>query len=342
MKKIYCFILSLGLFISANSQDVGLTSIVNPAPGQQIHLMFDYEIEFSITNFDNQTLPSGTKMTIDLLYNGFFYTTYNLTMDGALPSGDSAFVSLPAQTIAGPSLLDICLVVNMSSDQNKLNDTICETYDFSTNSDLDIGIDEIVIVTPNDTVFGTGSTINRMDVVVKNYGPVTIPRDYQIIFRYEMYTTNRTFGRKLNSHLDSGDVVTYTIPFAHPTIQEDPGSFQVCVRTDKAEDVNSTNDEDCNSYLVVDFTGTKDYEQTIDQLYFADGRLFLKLDHYETSTVNLNIYNLTGQLVTSKVLTTNDFVALNSIALNELKKGIYFVQLDDGLSSIQSRKILIE
>jgi hypothetical protein len=71
-------------------------------------------------------------------------------------------------------------------------------------------------------------------------------------------------------------------------------------------------------------------------------QLLLSFDEPENSVQKINLYSISGQMLTSYLLVTNQNQKQYEITLPELKTGLLFVQIDDGKIALRTVKVMIQ
>ncbi|MDX2174311.1 MAG: T9SS type A sorting domain-containing protein [Bacteroidota bacterium] len=130
------------------------------------------------------------------------------------------------------------------------------------------------------------------------------------------------------------------------------GVYNLIVYLDFGNDVAESNENNnIVSFGTFNFVGTTGLiENATPTLSFnvfpnpsSDGELNVTINSdKKADNPNIKIYNLEGKEVYSKQLAEMNMVEHNKLYLNDLPKGLYFVQLLSGNSVLSSQKVLIE
>lgn len=338
-RKLISAIVLASMASTARPQDVALTSMIYPEPGQLVHLMFSYEIEFVLKNTGSTVVPAATTMSLSMLYDGTLTSpTYTLNCPKLNP-GDSISVTIPPQTFSTPnSQIELCIVVKWNSDVNMANDTVCNLMPFTIDNNVDLSPSFIDILIPAvDSVINPGETIYRLGVKMDNLGTVTLPRDYTIKTESKMYNQTRNFSEKTKTAVDSGSFYPMNLLGSQPQVQSQNGTFQICVTlVGNADDVEPANNEYCQLFYAYDWTSLMEQYQ-LSMKSNIRGENLVVSDCPAEAVVE--IYTSTGQLALKRGISAG---GPQYFSLSGLDRGIYLVKVvADGIL-LHSNKIVLQ
>lgn len=325
----------------AYGQDLGLPSMIYPVPNQRVHLAFQYPIEFVMKNYGSSAVANGTSMTFNLYFDGTIGpTTYNLSSP-KINAGDSISITIPVQTFSTPNpTMELCVVVNWPADKNKANDTICNTLRFSVDNNIDIGPTKLDILVPDvDSIIKPSEQIIIMDARIRNFGTVTLPRDYTVKVETRIGTQTRSFSGKTTTALDTGAYFDLKLVGSQPPVPSKSGPFQFCVTiVDHAADKNPSNDEHCQIFYAYDFTSVGEVSDGTIDAYPLNGELIL--NNVPAADVYLRIFNLSGQVVMERSL--NNASPRGTINISTLERGVYILNITSEEGVLLQDKISID
>ena len=137
MKKLYISILAVAFsFNIASSQtfDVGVTAILDPAPGSTVASTFNDTMTFMLQNFGD-TIFTGTDILFGVLVDGVLMPTgYTLPLGVDFPPNTAALVT-GVVDLASLNLNDgihtVCISTANLTDVNLANDSACGNYTIS-------------------------------------------------------------------------------------------------------------------------------------------------------------------------------------------------------------------
>lgn len=321
--------------------DISPTQIIYPVANQRVHLIFDYEIEFVLKNTGTTSIFKNTIIPIDLLFDGTFYQTFNLNLgNSTLGIGDSLFVTIPAQTISSPnSVTEMCIVTRLAGDKNDVNDTICENLRFSLDNIIDLTPTKVDIVIPAaDSTIEVGSKIIKMEGTITNAGNTTLPRDYSIRIEYQMYSTVRVFTGKTTTFLDTSG--NFIINMGnHPKVHSNPGQFNVCLTILNTDDQNAQNDQYCETFTAVDYTGIDEEKNNSFSIYSNNHIVSIK-QNGQVHAFSVMIFDMLGKQLYFDELNKNQ--DLYQIDLTGHSSNVIFVQvLDQQGLPLQSTRLIL-
>lgn len=320
------FLLLIGL--STSAQDVGIARMVYPEDNQRVHLQYTYPIDFVLKNYGS-TSVQYKDISFDMLYDKQFWQTYGMGPTGTLAPGDSVEISIPALTIAtANSTIEICIATKLNGDNNANNDTVCNLLYFSLDSYLDLKPVLVRIISPliSDSTIGVGTKVIQMEGYIKNVGNVTLPKNYTVLMRYSMYTKNRTFAGSVTSSLDTAGLITIKMIGGLPTVQNSPGPFNVCINILNSDDKDVSNNEYCQTFYAIDFTGIGTHNKEEYNSYaYKDNINIIQPDDAEN--IQIRIHNSSGQLVYLNKASARS--GLDFINLGHLGSGVYIIDITD-------------
>ena len=137
--RLILFILLLFVTDFARSQDIGISGIANPIPGQDIVAGADCTLVFNVTNFGTVDYGPGDSLNIHQTLNGGFPTFILFIIPtGVTFNGGETIQLSPVSPFSFPDTLGpstICLSTTLFNDINHQNDTFCQTYDIISSVD---------------------------------------------------------------------------------------------------------------------------------------------------------------------------------------------------------------
>ena len=346
IKQIFQSLLAVSCLLLSYSflqgQDLAISKLIYPEGNQRVHLQYDYEIEFTLVNVGTTNMLYST-MDFDLYFDNQFYQSYNMTSPGLMAPGDSIDVTLPALTFAtGNTWLNYCVEVRQPADINPANNKLCNDVQFSLDTYVDLKPVLIKITEPqlaNDTVIQVGSSIVKMEAWVRNTGEVTLPRDFTIILDYKMYTKNRNYFGNIKTYLDTGSVFIVNMIGAHPDVQDGSGLFNVCVTVVNSQDQNVVNNEFCQKFYAIDFTGILENDKNELNSFVNQDQLTILSEQY--GVLNIRIYNALGQTKHHQKISGSE--GLHYINLSNWDSGWHVIKISDEQGELlHTNKFIIE
>jgi hypothetical protein len=227
--------------------------------------------------------------------------------------------------------MELCVVVNWPADKNKTNDTICNTLRFSVDNNIDIGPTKLDIIIPDvDSIIKPSEAIFKMAARIRNFGTVTLPRDYVIKTETRIGAQTRSYSGKTTTALDTGAYFDLNLFGNQPPVPSKSGPFQFCVTiVDHSADKNPSNDEHCQIFYAYDFTSVNEVSKDKADAYAVGDELILK--HVAGNNIFLRIFTISGQLVMEQSL--NNSEPHGAVNINKLPSGVYILNItsDEGV-----------
>lgn len=258
MKNITYGLLGLLLMLTsvgqAQTYDVGITNIINPANGSTIQATAQPLI-FTVKNFGSALLASDT-VWLSIKVDGVTLPINAPRPVAAFASGDSnnLQINLPQFASFTPGSHTICVKTSLTSKTDAVtsNDEFCSTFTVVL---PDLGVSAVEIITPakndGDTI-RTNETVSSIRVTVQNNGAqpyITTP----IAIVLDINGSTQNLSLPLNAAIPAGGTVAGNIPSnlipAQPT---SVGSYKVCAYTALTNDADNTNDTNCVTLVVLD------------------------------------------------------------------------------------------
>jgi hypothetical protein len=327
--------------LNVRSQDLGIPEITYPANNQTVHLQYTYQVIFILKNYGPNTIPQGTLINFDLLFDKALFQSYNLTTSAAFGSGDSLSITIPPLTISnGNSTIELCVVVRQVNDMNPLNDTSCSILPFKIDNNVDLEPKLVDIVLPErDSILVVSESIYKMEGYILNSGTVTLPKDYEINVEYTMYGIKKSIKTKTLGPVAPNENIVVNM-LAIPPIQSTPGNFNVCLKVLNADDMNATNDEHCQTFYVKDYTGINNQIARGDissELRIKD--LIIRFGHPQEA-VAVHIFDQQGRRVYQRYF---DNIDAGEILINmtTMGSGLYIVQVMSNSSVLHRNKLML-
>jgi hypothetical protein len=342
--------------ISKAQYDVGVSMITSPAPGSTINTVLTYPIDIDFTNYSATAIPGGTGVEVHFLANGSPITGSPVTGFSLPTAGLAGGASIGFNGLtfrfnipANSGTVRICYGVNVvgASDPNKVNDTLCATYNVDPGTDIDLGAKDFKIVAPailaGGTVGSNGEQITEMTVTLDNKGTITLPSGFAVPFNFYIQggaplAANAVLTTSLAPGASQVFPVTNTavIPFL-----PEGGAFSICASVVIANDIDATNNETCTDYVSAVGIEEVANETALSALYFnnSDRTLQVTFGEHVSGNVTMLITNMSGQTLREVNVRANG--QKERLNLSDLANGLYMMNLYTSTGQAESQKFVI-
>lgn len=302
-------------------KDAGVVSINQPANSTVVGDQVNVEVD--IQNFGTDTLYS---VPVSYDVNGSVQTE---TWTGTLYPDSTATFAFNTAYVSPNATYVLKSYTELANDGNASNDTSSVMLNV-TQAPIDAGVTAILL--PNDTT--TQFVATTVSVRIQNFGTdelTSIPVEYQVGAQAAVAET-------WTGNLASGDSVDYT--FSNTFIAS-AGSFDICARTDVANDYDASNDETCATIMATSINENSAFSNAVVRPNPADQFAIVELNNNKLNgEIVVSLTDMLGNTVYHQVMNINGANNTFKVETANIPAGMYFVNLENANDKVTIKLVV--
>lgn len=358
-RLFFCLTLVWGATAVAQPYDLAVADVNTAASANnEIPANFESRISLTIENAGANDIPTGTLFSVGITVGAAVVVTDTLQLAQDLVAGTNFVLYSTAEyffdaAVPQPMICGSALMIGVP-DEDSLNNATCKTYQVTTAVTHDMQAVNVVVVSPDnldgfdiDNGNETPPQLDTVNAFFRNDGDIILPVGYTLSYELNLGSQSTAVVGTLQATLSPGQSTTRNIfnpqVLQNINIPSSVGTYNLCVKVTEDLDVDSTNDESCFEFEIIDSfdpsdpknwpTGLAEVEENGLKVFFANG--FVNVEGVQSQT-EVQVMDITGKVVASDVLSRDGRLALDNAS------GIYVIHVRDAENNVRTERISVQ